>query len=203
MPFLQRAAPVRRPNRARQHLCAAAVVASAATVFVYVHCPLPLQAAEASSRRPTVLSMEEAGEGLALALQRAVREGDAAEVEQLLMEFPEIVDAEGTALLTIAAGRGYSRILEILLAAGAEPNPLVRGARTPLYAAAQGGHSEAVQFLLAYGADVNPLDAFVPPPLCGAAGAGQREVTKILLDAGAAVDPGSTGGWSPLYPAAR
>jgi uncharacterized protein len=52
-----------------------------------------------------------------------------------------------------AASGGHAEIVEILLAAGAEPDPRQRHGWTPLHAAAQNGDLRSVDALLAAGAD--------------------------------------------------
>jgi uncharacterized protein len=52
-----------------------------------------------------------------------------------------------------AASGGHAEIVEILLAAGAEPDPRQRHGWTPLHAAAQNGDLRSVEALLAAGAD--------------------------------------------------
>jgi ankyrin repeat protein len=52
-----------------------------------------------------------------------------------------------------AASGGHAEIVEILLAAGAEPDPRQRHGWTPLHAAAQNGDLRSLEALLAAGAD--------------------------------------------------
>jgi ankyrin repeat protein len=52
-----------------------------------------------------------------------------------------------------AASGGHSEIVELLLAAGAEPDPRQRHGWTPLHAAAQNGDARSLEALLAAGAD--------------------------------------------------
>ena len=52
-----------------------------------------------------------------------------------------------------AASGGHAEIVELLLAAGAEPSPRQRHGWTPLHAAAQNGDARSLEALLAAGAD--------------------------------------------------
>lgn len=58
-----------------------------------------------------------------------------------------------TPLHAALAGRGNSRILEMLLAAGADPNARGEGGYTPLHIAATRGDVGVIGMLLAHGAD--------------------------------------------------
>jgi ankyrin repeat protein len=52
-----------------------------------------------------------------------------------------------------AASGGHAEIVELLLEAGAEPDPRQRHGWTPLQAAAQNGNARSLEALLAAGAD--------------------------------------------------
>ncbi|KAI6778332.1 uncharacterized protein J7T54_003339 [Emericellopsis cladophorae] len=97
----------------------------------------------------------------------------------------------GTALCA-AAARGSTKIVRILLAAGADVHlqAQVGDYGTALCAAAAGGSTETVQILLAAGADVHLQAHFgcYGTALCAAAAEGEIETVQILLAAGADVN---------------
>ena len=84
------------------------------------------------------------------------------------------------------AGRGRTKALRMLLAAGADPD---RGddnsGSSPLHFAASAGHIEAVRLLLESGATPDALDLFATSPLAQAAQRGHAEVVQALLKHGA------------------
>lgn len=92
-----------------------------------------------------------------------------------------------TALIA-AASQGHSRLIKMLLTAGAPLDAQDRRGVTALIAAASAGHHEAVQLLLAAGAqpDIRPTNASTA--LVIAAWKGKTRVVNTLLLAGA--DPG-------------
>ena len=88
--------------------------------------------------------------------------------------------------MAAAAGRGRTKALRMLLAAGADPD---RGddnsGWSPLHFAASAGHIEAVRLLLESGATPDALDLFATSPLAQAAQRGHAEVVQALLKHGA------------------
>ncbi|MEM9597987.1 MAG: ankyrin repeat domain-containing protein [Acidobacteriota bacterium] len=88
-------------------------------------------------------------------------------------------------------------ILKLLLAAGADPNPVGDGA-SPLWNAAASGILRAIELLLAHGADPNAWGTYDEPPLARAALNGHVEVAQALLNSGAAVDGRDDEGGTPL-----
>ncbi|MXX71689.1 MAG: hypothetical protein F4205_04345 [Gemmatimonadetes bacterium] len=90
--------------------------------------------------------------------------------------------------LHVAAQAGAGEVVEILLAAGADPNAPITagGAARPLHLAAASGSERAVWALVAAGADVNAAEeSWAQTPLIFAASKGRTEVVAALLDAGA------------------
>ena len=58
-------------------------------------------------------------------------------------------DAQGWSAVAVAAGAGHTKLLSMLLAAGASANArIAHSGRTPLMAAAQGGHAAAIDILI-------------------------------------------------------
>jgi outer membrane protein assembly factor BamB len=85
-----------------------------------------------------------------------------------------------------AAKKGDAKVVESLLARGADVNAKTAYGVTALLHAAGKGHVEVVRILLKHKADVNAADSFYRTnPLSEAAEGNHVEVVKLLLDAGA------------------
>jgi uncharacterized protein len=105
------------------------------------------------------------------------------------------------------------QIVELLLAAGAEINPVKKKRnvtelayldfKTPLGLAAEEGKTKIVKLLLERGANVNDRDYFGVTPLLDAIDYGNPDIIKLFLDAGAEVNvkPGKRPGYIPLHQA--
>ena len=126
--------------------------------------------------------------GLAEELRTAVKAGDVAAAEALLIAGapPGTRDAEGLAPLHHAAASGNLDLAALLLEYDAE----ISGGSTgwewrPLVYAAYNGHLEMVQLLVASGADVTRTGG---QPVHYAGQRGHREICRILVDAGAVDD---------------
>jgi ankyrin repeat protein len=101
-----------------------------------------------------------------------------------------LVDGDGSRPLTVAVYRRSSRVVELLIAAGANVNARTSRRTTPLIdtvsAVASGtGAIENVRVLLRAGADVNAKDSFGRTALSIARAAHDDETVAILLQAGA------------------
>lgn len=73
---------------------------------------------------------------------------------------PREVDSAGYTPLHYAARNGHSKVCNMLLSNGANPNATTRSLNTtPLHRAALKGHYQIVQMLLNYGANTNLKDA--------------------------------------------
>ncbi|XP_061594229.1 cyclin-dependent kinase 4 inhibitor C isoform X2 [Cololabis saira] len=89
---------------------------------------------------------------------------------------------------------GHSRLIQVLLAAGADPDlPDPRLGLTVTHDAARQGFGESVRVLVSGGADVNLLDWDGNLPLHLAAAGGHLEALRALLPRTA--DPGQADGW--------
>ena len=84
--------------------------------------------------------------------------------------------------LYIAAYRGYTTVVKILLDRGADPNRVIEGGLTPLYVAAEYGHVETVKVLMDGGADANKLTSEEFFPLYVASERGNLQTVKALLE---------------------
>jgi ankyrin repeat protein len=105
-------------------------------------------------------------------------------------------DYAKTPVLTVAAARGATEVVELLLSAGAAANPESSYEWTPLRAAATYGRARVVELLLAAGVDPN-LPSRRGPILMDAVASTRHwpkpdslEAVRLLLEAGAAVRPG-------------
>jgi len=97
-------------------------------------------------------------------------------------------------MMHVPAERGDSRILEVMLDCGFDPNVKDAESVTALHRAAMAGRTDAVRVLLAHGASANALDGmFAAGPLVWAcegwshgspAGADHVGVARLLLAAG-------------------
>jgi ankyrin repeat protein len=90
-------------------------------------------------------------------------------------------------VLQVASSLGYEKIVEMLLAKGANVDTGGDDYGSPLQVAAAGGHREVVQMLVEAGAEVNAQGEYTSA-LQAAAARGHKEVVQVLLKAGADVN---------------
>ena len=135
------------------------------------------------------------------ALQVAVETGDADSVRTLIEEGADVTYA-GNSLLVYAAGEKDPRLLQMLLAAGADVNAPNQTGNYALGRAAALGKADYVRMLLAAGADVNATDGNGDTALISAARAKNPEALQILLAAGAQVNHTNKKGETALMRAA-
>src|SRR5947207_4180046 len=142
---------------------------------------------------------------LAAELTTAIQGGDLVALETLLAQHPGIAKAR------LANGKGASRtplhaatdwpgyfpngpeVVQMLIAAGADPNAPMMGARhseTPLHWAASSDDVEVAAALIDNGADIEASGASIAggTPLDDAVGYGCWRVARLLLERGARVD---------------
>ncbi|MBI9102341.1 MAG: ankyrin repeat domain-containing protein [Spirochaetales bacterium] len=118
----------------------------------------------------------------------ALFEGDLEAVNLFLTAgfSPEGRDSRGTPLLSIAAGRGFLEIIEVLLKAGAEVDCLSRDRNnTALMDAAAEGRTAAVQMLLDAGAGLEYKSKNGQTAVILAIGQRHVETAVLLLEVGA------------------
>ena len=110
-----------------------------------------------------------------------------------------------TPLHRAARSNGNPAVIEVLLAAGADPKKRDKSKSTPLHRAAWFNENpEVVQALLAAGADVNARDEGKDTPLHDAARFNENvRVVQALLAAGADVNARNDDKDTPLHDAAR
>jgi ankyrin repeat protein len=87
-------------------------------------------------------------------LRDDIKRGDAIALRRFIEQSgdPNLHNARGETPLGVAAAIGQTRLVELLLFAGANVNHHVNG-WTPLYSAAMNGHQKTVATLLEHGAD--------------------------------------------------
>ena len=91
------------------------------------------------------------------------------------------------------------RAAQLLLAAGAQRDPVNSSSETPLLLAAQCGQKAMVSLLGGRGANVEAVDSTNMTALAAAASRGHEQMVEALLAAGAAPDAQGGAGCSPLH----
>ncbi|HYO84151.1 MAG TPA: ankyrin repeat domain-containing protein [Bryobacteraceae bacterium] len=138
-----------------------------------------------------------------LTLIDACIEGDLDAVRAALASDPEMVNAQddllGSTPLIFATHRGYTKIVDALLGAGADVNLRERASNTtPLHWAAEAGHPQIARRLLQRGAEIDAKDDWFQLAPVGWATVVNWEpkfrndragTLKLLFDHGARVDP--------------
>jgi len=141
--------------------------------------------------------------GADLSLFEACAAGELERVERLLGGAPDEIgghSADGWTPLHLAAFFGHAKIVEHLLAQGADvaarsTNPT---ANTPLHAALAANQKMAAGLLLGHGADVDAADAAGWRPLHLAAATNNLDAIKALVAQGADVGASNHEGATPL-----
>ena len=128
-----------------------------------------------------------AGEAGHLSLTDAVRQGDRGALQSLLSGHAkaEVAAAEVAAALILAASRNDLEMVDLLLAAGADPKAANEYGATALYAAAANTESAMTERLLTAGADANAHLLSGETPLMEAARRGNLATVRALLAADA------------------
>lgn len=94
--------------------------------------------------------------------------------------------------------RRYERVVELLLANGANSRAASSERMTPLHIASKTGRAAVVRMVRDCGAEIDPRDRLGTTPLHIASFYGYEEVTKLLLNFGADVEARNNRGMTPL-----
>ncbi len=109
----------------------------------------------------------------------------------------------GVTPLSLACRNGNSRIVELLLEHGANPNSSLLGGETVLMTAARTGRVGPVRVLLSKGAEVNATERANQTALMWAAAEGHVDVVDVLLKADASFETPLESGYTPMMFAVR
>ncbi len=121
-------------------------------------------------------------------IEKAVREGDCAAIQQLLNREPSLInvkDSAGYTPLHWAAIDGRKDVITLLLARGADVNARNPQGATPLHMAAGSGRKEAAEVLLKNGAYMHSRDVNDFTPMARAEAGGHKDVVELLHSFGA------------------
>ena len=105
---------------------------------------------------------------------------------------------KGSTLIAIASFKGHYRVVEVLLAAGADADVCDNDGMTPLWMAAYSGHHQVVELLLAAGASSHALNKYSATPMFIASFNGHHRVVEVLLAAGADKNAPMNDGRTPI-----
>jgi len=141
--------------------------------------------------------------GAAMTLFDACAAGEIERVERLLESSDASINGlsgDGWTPLHLAAYFGHPKVVELLLAAGADVNTRSRNpnANTPLHAALAGNHKLVAGLLIGAGADLNAADGNGWHPLHIAAANNNVDTMKTLIAQGADVTLANREGLTPL-----
>jgi ankyrin repeat protein len=141
--------------------------------------------------------------GATLSLFDAAAAGELERVERLITESPQLVNeysADGWTPLHLASFFGHPRIVELLLASGADVAACSTNANgnTPLHAALAANQKMAAGLLVGHGADVNATDAGGWRPLHLATANNNLDSMKTLIAQGADLRATNKDGLTPL-----
>lgn len=117
---------------------------------------------------------------------KAAKSGDAERIRALLANDKSLIDArdkDGSTPLHCAVWKGQQRVVELLLAAGADANAQNENdhwGTTPLHAAAHANQAAIAQLLIDHGADVNATDLEGRTPMFHTTFHKARAAVKVL-----------------------
>jgi ankyrin repeat protein len=136
------------------------------------------------------------------ALMKAVNSNDAAAVRKLIGQGANVNELEpnGDAPLIMAAYKGYTEIVRLLLEAGADVKAVDPGMKaTALHAAAYAGHAPAAKLLVEHHIEIDkqgPYNGYTA--LHDAIWQNNVDVAQVLIDAGANLTLKAHSGETPL-----
>ncbi len=129
------------------------------------------------------------------------REDELLTLVKNIIDFKAFDDNGYTALIW-AATKGYTKVVEALIKAGADVNATSNDGYTALIEAAYNGHTEVVEALIEARAELNTKDIDGYTALIWAATKGYTKVVEALIKAGADVNATSNDGYTALIEAA-
>ena len=135
-------------------------------------------------------------------LMRGIQQNDAASVRKLIAQGVNVdeLDAKQDAPLVIAAYKGYSDIVQLLLESGADVTVVDPGMKaTALHAAAYAGRVAAARLLIEYKIDIDkqgPYNGYTA--LHDTIWQNNIETAEVLINAGADLHIKSNDGETPL-----
>jgi ankyrin repeat protein len=135
-------------------------------------------------------------------LMKAVRQDDAARVRALIAQGVDVneLDSNGDPPLVMAAYKGHTEIVRLLLEAGADVaavDPDMHA--TALHAAAYAGRTDAARLLIAHGIDIDrqgPRNGYTA--LHDAIWQNNVDTAEVLIEAGVNLSLRSLSGETPL-----
>lgn len=136
------------------------------------------------------------------ALMNAVQKNDIATVRKLIAQGVNVseLDENQDAPLIMAAYKGHTEIVKLLLEAGADVTAVDPGMKaTALHAAAYAGHADAARLLIEYHIDIDkqgPYNGYTA--LHDAIWQNNVETAEVLIRAGADLSLESHSGQTPL-----
>ena len=118
-------------------------------------------------------------------LKKAINESNQYDAKAAVLSGaqPNTRDQHGVPFLCLAAAKGDSGVVYILLDGGANPDMAAGGGKTALMIATENGNTDIVKVLLHFKADVNELDRNGETALIKAARLGERDIVDLLIDA--------------------
>lgn len=137
-------------------------------------------------------------------IHKAVQQGDAAAVQELLTTNPALVNQKneyGQTPLHTALLRGKTEIAGLLIAQGADVNAGSNSNITPLMLAVFFGHKDVALLLISKGADMTKAHKSGMTPLLFAVSRGHKEVVELLIEKGVPLNVTDKLGGTPLLTA--
>ena len=130
-----------------------------------------------------------------LLLARGAGKGEATSSEGVVLAKGKAIDSRDNNMATalmLAAGGGQAKIIELLVAAGADLGSQDEFGMRPLHYAAESGHADAVETLLRLGADPDVEDEVGKTPADVARAWGFPDVAKVFGPVATITDAKST-----------